>query len=153
MTTEENHQAPKVFIAELIRDYSKLNTCLGDFKAHLSALIASEWGTAKTLQTVDEEKEAGERIEPIAIGEDGRCTCTCAGNCPLGRSGMSYRCTEEELKDAGISTFHEREEASGYILESKREIHQKEELDMSLAEIKRELAMEKLLRSSVHSTH
>ncbi len=28
---------------------------------------------------------------------DGRCTCTCASTCPLGKTGMQTRCTKEEI--------------------------------------------------------
>ena len=30
---------------------------------------------------------------------DNRCTCSCADYCPLGKSGMAYRCHADELRD------------------------------------------------------
>jgi hypothetical protein len=29
--------------------------------------------------------------------ENGRCTCTCADTCPLGKTGMAANCSEAEL--------------------------------------------------------
>jgi len=40
----------------------------------------------------------------VVIGEDGRCMCSCADPCPLGRVGSSYRCTKGELEAAGVET-------------------------------------------------
>jgi hypothetical protein len=40
----------------------------------------------------------------VEIAYDGRCMCSCADPCALGRGGMEERCTEEELKAAGIPT-------------------------------------------------
>lgn len=40
--------------------------------------------------------------DKIMIGSDGRCTCDCSQTCPLGRIGMEYRCTAEELLEAGF---------------------------------------------------
>ncbi len=42
-------------------------------------------------------------INPIKIGTDGRCMCHQGMKCPLGRVGFTERCTEEELKDEGIT--------------------------------------------------
>jgi YopX protein len=42
--------------------------------------------------------------EPIKIGKDGRCHCDCGDKCPLEKSGMEYRCTEEELQSHHIKT-------------------------------------------------
>lgn len=45
------------------------------------------------------------RREPkstVEIGQDGRCLCTCATVCPLGRAGMELRCTEADLRSKGI---------------------------------------------------
>jgi len=41
--------------------------------------------------------------EPLVVrmGEDGLCTCTCADRCPAGKSGMSSRCTREQVEAAG----------------------------------------------------
>jgi hypothetical protein len=41
---------------------------------------------------------------PVVIGEDGRCMCSCADPCPLHKSGLAYRCTKQELEAAGIPT-------------------------------------------------
>jgi len=41
----------------------------------------------------------------VKIGEDGRCTCSCGDKCPLGKTGSELRCTEEELKAAGVSVI------------------------------------------------
>lgn len=38
----------------------------------------------------------------IPIATDGRCKCNCGTKCPLGRTGMEYRCTAEELTAAGV---------------------------------------------------
>jgi hypothetical protein len=37
----------------------------------------------------------------IQIGVDGRCICSQANCCPLGRTGMAFRCTASELMAAG----------------------------------------------------
>lgn len=60
-----------------------------------------------SLETKPQTQEsAGYKLElgkgAVQIGKDGRCQCSCADECPLGRRGMGYRCTEEELKSAGI---------------------------------------------------
>jgi hypothetical protein len=41
----------------------------------------------------------------ILIGQDGRCDCTCACKCPLGKAGSSARCFEGELHLKGIGTI------------------------------------------------
>lgn len=41
--------------------------------------------------------------DPIPIAPDGRCTCRCGDPCPLGRLGMDYRCTREELEACGAA--------------------------------------------------
>jgi hypothetical protein len=38
----------------------------------------------------------------IEIGIDGRCICSCSNKCPLGRTGISERCTVYELFKANI---------------------------------------------------
>ena len=43
-------------------------------------------------------------VSPIQIGGDGLCTCSCATPCPLHKTGSEGRCSEEELKSAGILT-------------------------------------------------
>ena len=45
---------------------------------------------------------------PVQVGEDGRCKCTCGTKCALGRTGMSLRCTKEELGDAGVPWTEEK---------------------------------------------
>lgn len=45
----------------------------------------------------------------VIIGSDGRCTCSCADPCPLGKAGMQYRCTKEELEARGVKTLLEGE--------------------------------------------
>lgn len=40
--------------------------------------------------------------KPIKIAKDGRCTCSCADPCPLGKVGSMTRCTVEELQQAGV---------------------------------------------------
>jgi hypothetical protein len=42
-----------------------------------------------------------EKPREIKLGSDGRCECNAASQCPLGRTGMAYRCTKEELLAAG----------------------------------------------------
>ncbi len=42
-----------------------------------------------------------QKTKNIVIGEDGRCQCSCADVCPLGRAGSMMRCTETELRSAG----------------------------------------------------
>ncbi len=37
------------------------------------------------------------------ISKWGRCECSCADRCPLGRMGMTFRCTADELDAAGIT--------------------------------------------------
>lgn len=44
-------------------------------------------------------------LQPIGISNDGKCNCTQATPCPLGKSGSEPRCTESELKAAGIQTI------------------------------------------------
>lgn len=39
----------------------------------------------------------------IKMASDGRCACSCADECPLGRTGATLRCTREELDRAGVS--------------------------------------------------
>lgn len=44
-------------------------------------------------------KEVWEKeFNTITIGSDGRCQCSCAHKCPLGKSGSMIRCTKEELE-------------------------------------------------------
>ena len=43
------------------------------------------------------------------IGKDGKCKCSCATPCPLGKRGTTYRCTKEELDEAGVSYTVEKE--------------------------------------------
>jgi hypothetical protein len=43
----------------------------------------------------------------VIIGDDGRCMCSCADPCPLGKAGMQYRCTKEELEARGVKTVME----------------------------------------------
>ncbi len=40
----------------------------------------------------------------VRIGTDGLCQCSCADVCPLGKRGSETRCTEGQLKTAGIPT-------------------------------------------------
>lgn len=39
----------------------------------------------------------------VAIEPDGRCACSCADECPLGKTGMGERCTADELVKAGCT--------------------------------------------------
>lgn len=59
-----------------------------------------------TVNGYDQELEyvPGETASTVQIAEDGTCTCNCATRCPLGKTGMALRCTEEELNRAGIKT-------------------------------------------------
>jgi hypothetical protein len=41
----------------------------------------------------------------IKIGEDGYCMCTCASPCPLNKKGTELRCSEYELREAGIEVI------------------------------------------------
>jgi hypothetical protein len=43
--------------------------------------------------------------EPVQLAADGRCACTCGTKCPLGKTGMSHRCTKDELEAHGIPTI------------------------------------------------
>jgi hypothetical protein len=45
--------------------------------------------------------------EMILIASDGRCKCTCADHCPLGKVGTTLRCTKDELEKAGVFTVDE----------------------------------------------
>ncbi len=49
-----------------------------------------------------EAKAAGP--DPIQIAADGRCSCSGATPCPLGRTGTTPRCTIDELAAAGVPT-------------------------------------------------
>jgi hypothetical protein len=68
----------------------------------------------QALERLKEEASAlkdrvkrGER-QPIAVSLDRRgvmrCSCGCASECPMGRTGMDDRCTQEELVEAGYKT-------------------------------------------------
>ena len=61
--------------------------------------------------------------KPREIGTDGRCTCSCADQCPLGRSGMALRCTESELRAAAIPIAERKAEAEPE-LESARQLRE-----------------------------
>jgi len=50
--------------------------------------------------------------DPVEIGKDGRCTCHAGSVCPLGKAGMQFRCTREELEGAGIPTEQSSTEQS-----------------------------------------
>lgn len=41
----------------------------------------------------------------VKIGSDGLCTCSCGDVCVLGKTGMSCRCTKDELNNSGIETM------------------------------------------------
>lgn len=43
-------------------------------------------------------------LNTVVIGSDGRCVCDCATRCPIGKTGMTSRCTEQELRAAGVFT-------------------------------------------------
>lgn len=43
-------------------------------------------------------------MKKIKIGKDGRCQCSCGDICPLGKTGMEYRCSKYELEAAGYKT-------------------------------------------------
>lgn len=53
----------------------------------------------------ESEAETVDATNAIIIDDDGRCTCTCADLCPLHRTSTTLRCTEEELKAAGVTTL------------------------------------------------
>jgi hypothetical protein len=48
--------------------------------------------------------------EPVAIGGDGLCQCSCADPCPLYKVGSQHRCSEKELQAAGIKTVRRANE-------------------------------------------
>ena len=43
----------------------------------------------------------------ITIGPDGRCQCECGDKCPLGKTGMTLRCTKQELSDYKLKQRNE----------------------------------------------
>ncbi len=58
----------------------------------------------KAKKIVEEYEEQEFKAITIKFGVDERCLCDCATPCPLGKSGMAYRCTKEELSQAGYET-------------------------------------------------
>lgn len=42
----------------------------------------------------------------IVIGNDNRCTCSCADKCIKEKIGSSGRCTKEELEELGYKTYN-----------------------------------------------
>lgn len=42
----------------------------------------------------------------VEIGDDGRCKCSAADPCPLGRTGSEIRCSAEELERAGFKPLY-----------------------------------------------
>ncbi len=42
------------------------------------------------------------RLLRKSLADDGRCSCSCADKCPLGRGGSQLRCTTTELKQANV---------------------------------------------------
>jgi hypothetical protein len=77
--------------------------------------LRSEWfrsqqlaatSKVRTGTTIGFKTSAAKNQKPaVEIGRDGRCKCTCASVCPLGKVGMSYRCTKGDLEAAGIPTI------------------------------------------------
>lgn len=60
--------------------------------------------TEASMEEVAEQVEAWrDSRKPVKIMLDGRCGCSCADTCPLGRCGSLERCTEAELVAAGIT--------------------------------------------------
>jgi hypothetical protein len=53
----------------------------------------------------EEDDELAPTPKPIKILSDGRCDCSYADKCPLGKCGSALRCTKEELQAAGIVTM------------------------------------------------
>ncbi len=43
-------------------------------------------------------------LEPVAIGTDGLCRCTCGTLCPLGKTGSATRCSRDQLAALRIAT-------------------------------------------------
>ena len=43
--------------------------------------------------------------KPVPVYLDGRCGCSCADPCPLGKRGVQERCTQKELKAAGVAVI------------------------------------------------
>ena len=43
--------------------------------------------------------------KPVEIASDGKCKCSVASKCPLGKTGSEPRCTKAELEGRGIPTF------------------------------------------------
>lgn len=50
----------------------------------------------------------------VIVGDDGRCTCSCAHTCPRGKAGIATRCTLEELIKDGIPYIRERDLSIDY---------------------------------------
>lgn len=56
------------------------------------------------------KKQIAEEIidfcNPVKIGDDGRCKCTCGTPCPNGRIGSQERCSREELLSVNTPEFY-----------------------------------------------
>lgn len=57
----------------------------------------------------------------VEIGDDGRCKCSAADPCPLGRVGGEVRCSAKELEDAGFKAIYPKMKASHKVWEILRE--------------------------------
>lgn len=56
--------------------------------------------TPRTQESLGYKLDLGKGV--VRVGEDGRCLCKQIDVCPLGKRGFEYRCTEEELRAAGV---------------------------------------------------
>jgi hypothetical protein len=80
-----------------------INFIFPELNQHLGLAIGSHKhadksvGIADLIGFVPEQKE----LPIIQVGMDGRCLCSCADKCVLGRVGSQERCTSADLERAG----------------------------------------------------
>ena len=75
----------------------------------LKRLAAREWiESLKAKHYALEDMREASLKKPVLIMNDGRCNCDCSSPCPLHKAGIADRCTEKELKAAGIKTQRTR---------------------------------------------
>ncbi len=73
-----------------------------DDGSSIQACVDSPTIDAKGYLMHHPAKKAKLGAKPVRIGKDGRCECNCGTVCPLGKAGMSERCTRAELVAGGV---------------------------------------------------